>query len=721
MYFTGRYRAREQLTGWITDPDRENGLYVVTGGPGSGKSALIAWLLALGDPRLRDRLTGPAPAVASPAGTDRAEAGADGPVTPPVGWASAAVRASGLRLDEITARLAAGLAVPARTPGELVSALADRPAGVLVVDAVDEAADDPLGGIRDLLVPLAEDAGARVLVGSRRGQGGRLLRAFGSAAITLDLDDPALFLVDDLVRYAARSLRLDGALRAASPYRADPEATARVAAAIAAVARPSFLITGLAARARAGDRAVIDTSVAGWEQREAFPNTVGAAMDDYLQRLPDPPRAAELLVPVAYARGAGLPRDGLWADLADAYSGRPVPPAELDRLLDSAAAYLLEVTGAGEEPVVRLFHQALTEHVRGLAAAARVDATFTDVLTRRWAEAGGWLRADRYTRRHLAAHAAGAGRLDALLEEPGFLATAQPEDLVAVLPAVTSGHGRHIASIYRRYAHALRGLDPVGRASQLEFAARQAGDAELAGRFAGLPVRLPWRALWARWELGADHIVADARHELGVQAVAVATLRDGTPVVVSGGHDGSFQVCHLDTGVALGPPVPVRPGPVSSLAVGRRRDGTPVVVTGGAGSVMVKGGVEACVWDLQIRGRSRRAAARPPDPAIGGHRSAPRRHAGAGQRRRRPGTAGLRPRAPALPSTPRWTATTTISLPWRPERCPAGPRSRSARARPGRSGAGTSSPGWRSSRCCALTSAASTRSRSAREPTAPRW
>ena len=78
-----------------------------------------------------------------------------------------------------------------------------------------------------------------------------------------------------------------------------------------------------------------------------------------------------------------------------------------------------------------------------------------------------------------------------------------------------------------------------------------------------------------------------------------ATLRDGTPVVVSGGHDGSFQVCHLDTGVALGPPVPVRPGPVSSLAVGRRRDGTPVVVTGGAGSVMVKGGVEACVWDLQ--------------------------------------------------------------------------------------------------------------------------
>ena len=50
VYFTGRYRAREQLTGWITDPDRENGLYVVTGGPGSGKSALIAWLLALGDP-----------------------------------------------------------------------------------------------------------------------------------------------------------------------------------------------------------------------------------------------------------------------------------------------------------------------------------------------------------------------------------------------------------------------------------------------------------------------------------------------------------------------------------------------------------------------------------------------------------------------------------------------------------------------------------------------
>jgi hypothetical protein len=91
-----------------------------------------------------------------------------------------------------------------------------------------------------------------------------------------------------------------------------------------------------------------------------------------------------------------VPRVGLWADLAGAYSGRPASPAELDRLLDSASAYLLESACAEGGPVVSLFHQALVEHVRSLATPERVEAAFTDVLTRRAAQTGGWLSAQTW-------------------------------------------------------------------------------------------------------------------------------------------------------------------------------------------------------------------------------------------------------------------------------------------------------------------------------------
>jgi WD40 repeat protein len=596
VYFTGRHRALERVAGWIGATG--NGSCVVTGDPGSGKSALIARLLALGDPQLRDELTGTGLTGTGLTGTGLAGTGPASPATPPVGWASVGARVTGLRLGELADRLAAGLAVPATTPGELVQAVADRPGALLVLDAVDEAADDPARIIRELLLPLVDDAGARVLAGCRRGKDRRLLRAFGSAATVFDLDEPEYFDIGDLVSYSARSLRLDGAVRAVSPYRDEPEVTEQVAAAIATAVRPSFLVAGLAARARAGDRAVIDTSVTGWERRQNFPGTAAAAMDEYVHRLPDPQRAIELLVPVAYARGTGLPKDGLWADLAGAYSGRPVSPAELDRLLDSSAAYLLESASAGGELLVSLFHQALVDYVRSLAAPERADAVFTDVLARRAAQAGGWSAADRYTRRHLAAHAAGAGLLGALIEEPGFLVAAEPGDLLPALPCVTSERGRHIASVYRRYVHVLRGLGDGDRASQLELAARQARDTELADRFAALPAGQTWRALWARWNQGADHIVAGAHHELGVGAVAVGTLRDGTPVVVSGGHDGTLQICDLESGISVHEPLRVHPGPVDSVAVGRRRDGTPVLATGGTGTIHLQGGARVRIWDL---------------------------------------------------------------------------------------------------------------------------
>ena len=560
-YFTGRRTAREQLVAWAADPAR-SGIRVVTGGPGSGKSALIAHLLMLGDPWLRSQLASGSTGLA-----------AEEVATVPPGWASVGVRATGLDRAGVAAKLAAGLSIPATDPDDLLAALAERGENAtitLVVDALDEAVS-PLEAdriARMLLVPLAADANVAVLVGIRRGRDDGL-RLFGPRALIIDLDSPEFFDLDDLVSYAAASLRLDHDPAATRPYRDAPAATAAGAAAIAAAAAPSFLVTGLAARARAEDPAVIDTAGSDWRSDQRFPAAVDTAMRDYLERVPN----QELLVPLAFARPPGLPRDTLWPAFAAAYCGRPVGIAELDALLHSPAAYLIETTAGNTGPVVSLFHQALIDSVRNQTREPAVEAAFTDVMTSRAAEAGGWAHADDYTRRHLATHAAAAGRLDQLIVDPEFLLAAEPAGLMSASRSLTSEEGRLAGTAYRFAHHRLELASAGDRRSYLELAARVAGAAALAGRIAELPGTVAWEPIWAT-RRGLRTILT--RHQHFAFALAVGTV-NGETVALTGGPDGLVRAIELGTLTALGTAtanvgkaVMARPGqPVGAVALCR--------------------------------------------------------------------------------------------------------------------------------------------------------
>jgi len=66
-----------------------------------------------------------------------------------------------------------------------------------------------------------------------------------------------------------------------------------------------------------------------------------------------------------------------------------------------------------------------------------------------------------------------------------------------------------------------------------------------------------------------------------VAAVAVGALPDGTPVIVSGGHDGTVGVWRLADGAPVGEPLTGHTGTVLAVAVGALPDGTPVIVSGG--------------------------------------------------------------------------------------------------------------------------------------------
>jgi WD40 repeat protein len=558
-YFTGRHRARQEVLAWAGDLGRRPGIRVVTGGPGSGKSALIAHLLMLSDPWLRSKLR-------------EQEQLAGDIAAVPAGWVSVAVRATGLDRAGVTAKLADGLSVPAIDPDTFLSALNERmprPTGTVVIDGLDEA-ESPAEAeriARALLVPMAADAHLPVLVGTRRGYNDRLVRAFGSRAVVCDLDDPAYFELDDLVRYALASLRLDHDRGSDSPYRGHPSADL-IARAIASAAGASFLVAGLSARALADDLVVIDTTVPDWQARRYFPDSVEAAMEEYLRHVPN----RELLVPLAYARPPGLPHV-LWPELAAAYTRRAVGNAELDAFRHSAGAYLIEPTGSGSQPTVGLFHQALTDYVRGQAREQAVEADFVQVLTDRARNAGGWEHSDEYTRHNLATHAAAAGRLDELVVDPGFLLAAEPRPLVSALHSLGT-EGWLAVATYRHARHHMERASAADRHAYLELSARLAGATALADRAGMFATRARWRPVWA---IGSPPRQILAHHQHFVFALAVGDV-DAEAVALSGGPDGLVRATELataeqlgDTVVDGGRAVMNRPGvPVSGVAFGQR-------------------------------------------------------------------------------------------------------------------------------------------------------
>ena len=307
-----------------------------------------------------------------------------------------------------------------------------------MVDAVDESAD-PGSLLRELLVPLAH-SGARVAVAGLR----RRVRLQPSEAVWVDLDQPPFRDEQALVEYVRRRLAGGGVYP-------DEDEARLVAAAVGQAADGLFLVAEVVARTLA--RSPVDTSVPGWEAR--LPRDATEAFAEYLERFDDQRRRVlALLHPLALARGDGLDLDPgtLWLTAADALRPRDLAPFvqdDLYRARRQADDYLL-ATGEGES--VRLFHEALAEAVRVLAARERLEQQgveetaqsvgaeieraalkFLDsmlaLLPAADAPAAAYQHLAPYLFEQLPAHLADAGRAAELLQRPGFLLVAEQEQL----------------------------------------------------------------------------------------------------------------------------------------------------------------------------------------------------------------------------------------------------------------------------------------------------
>ncbi|MDI6102353.1 hypothetical protein QLQ12_27415 [Actinoplanes sp. NEAU-A12] len=535
-YFEGRERQLAEIASWLRTA--RSGMLVVTGPPGSGKSALLGQAVALSQPGFVDVMT--ANELIGPV-SDEAR--------PPADVFDTALLLTGLTAADAIGRIAADLrlgAVPAAlaTVGAQLRWLTAALSGVratLLFDALDEA-QQPIVLAGRILPALAAVPGVRVIVGTRRSTlegpdlpppvSDDLLEALGRpTTVEVPRDTEAVR------RYVRRRV---GSLTAATPEAAD-----RIAAAIAArrqhflyarlavhevAARPDLLFPGssamLAELLNGGHRGLFAAAVKRMSQRDlAYP---------------------VLLRALSLGLGRGLPiRDGIWELVASALpGGETVEDAAISGLLRDAAPYLMVDVEAGQS-VYRLAHRTFQEHLLNW------PGTDMTVLHRRilgvLLSAGGL---NPYVVHHLAGHAAqvGTAAWGLLAWRPDVLDELDPAGVVAAVaglgdpqlpPAVAAVHTARgdLITADRSLRRVLRHLAMARTRAVSDFRGESARP--------GL-----WCLRWANLTPYPRHGILHG-HDGTVRAITALTVAGGRPLLVSGGSDHTVRLWNPATGVEL--------------------------------------------------------------------------------------------------------------------------------------------------------------------------
>ncbi|MFD7732628.1 ATP-binding protein, partial [Kitasatospora phosalacinea] len=506
--FTGRSADLAAVADWCDDPDAPPVL-VVTGPPGTGKSALLGEVLR------RSRQDG-----------DPGHAGTD---VRAVLLLTGSTRADVLR--QLTRILDADADAgdrpaepdgPERDPLEpLRRALAPPPApagrtapALVLADALDEARE-PVQ-VASLLRELTDSGEVRLLVGTRtspydaQGSGARIdLRAalggdIGRARVLDLVADPeaaAAYASRGVERVLRAHYGADGAGQRQEAVRTVHEEVGRhvregswqflqVALAVGEIEqRPHLLDPGSAAADALGRLLTSDRS-----------GLFGAAVARITEGLPE---AEPLLRALALAQGRGLPRaDGVWAHAASGVAGLPQPltDEQLSLFLGRAAAYVL-LDGEDQRSVYRMAHRTYTEQLLADSTREHRLGMLVSLLDLAEQQCAGGGPISPHLETRLAQYAADCGSsgwaelarrtgvldrlpvagLSALAIAPGRDGAATPADLpVEVLGTVAS-------------AHLIRSAAPADRPGL-----RQLGGLRAAGRLHPAGAGASWEVCWGR-------------------------------------------------------------------------------------------------------------------------------------------------------------------------------------------------------------------------------
>lgn len=471
-FFVGRERTLASIVEWLRAG--EPGLCVVTGPPGSGKSAIVGRIVSLSAGTERQRILNQDPV---PASLDPGENAVD-----------LQLHARGMTLDTAAEELLRQLGMEKEGGHFALLAEARRrhEAGkplVVAIDGLDEARAFSAVLATELLAILAGHA--LVLVGTRDVAGANaepLLKLLGPAALTIDIGQEGDATRADIQQYVQR--RLQGI-----DPRMDPTAIADELTRIAdAPSDASFLLARLVT-SQLRERPV-DTSSEGWQQHVA--SSVEMALDHDLDVAvldvgghPHPTAAREILRALALAHGSGFPADDVWPTVASrlSRSGTTYDREDVYRCLALFGRHVI-AGNEGDQPVYRLAHQHLVDYLAGRRSAggdpasdenrrliASAIAALYDSVLDRGTPPRGHTYLWRYAWRHMAeAGADGLPLLEALVarDRDAFL-----PDLAAGLEllaegAITRGDVDTTITLQERIVEIRRELaDPMRLATSL--------------------------------------------------------------------------------------------------------------------------------------------------------------------------------------------------------------------------------------------------------------
>ena len=586
--FTGRHRALADITRWLETSAHAKPL-IVTGDPGSGKTAILGLLASLADARRRPTVP---------------RDGLSGNAIPGEDAIDVAIYAGNLTTGQSLAGLAAAADIdeinpdPAELGRSLTRLLTglrsrDRPL-VAMIDALDESTD-PQHLAEQVLRPLIDRGRGviRLLLGTRRQVCEHLGRGWRERCDVIDLDGTVYADPIALAAYVRRiltgSIPGTAPLADGSPFADCPQTVlAEVTAAIAEAAGHSFFVARIVASTQASQPVVPNLADPAW--RGGLPKEAGPAMRRDLEtRLGDQSaKAVDLLRPLAYAQGSGLPWEDIWARLANALvPGQQYNNEDLVELAGHAGSFIVESGAIAGRSLYRLYHRSLAEDLTADRDQRADHFAITKALTagvpRRANGRPDWQASHPYIRANLATHAARGGSIDALVQDPGFLLGADPPQLLAALHATKSRTAGRAADAYRNALPALRRHPAAEHAAYLCLAARCSRADDLANRIEADDLNSTWRARWASWQPQRPH-QRSTGHDGGVYAVAVGELA-GRSIIISGSSDATVRTWDLTTGTSIGSPISGHDGPVNAVAVGEL-EGQPVIISGSADGTM---------------------------------------------------------------------------------------------------------------------------------------
>lgn len=555
-YFNGRSRALRRIKGWIASGEGDTRSLVVTGRPGSGKSAILGNIVLnelVGRPR-EAQVSDETLTKRGPRGLGSADE-----------VAFVAVNAKNMKHESLASAVARQAGLESKDATELLTKLAARETPLtLVIDSLDESSE-PSTIEKKILEPMTSCRMIHLVVGSRVLGGNRVPLSQFSEVI--DIDSPEYFSSDEMEEYCfGRLTTMPGSFFASASLYASAR---KLAKRIAERSKGSYLYASLTTRQCALNEAcAISGEVESGEGE--IPKDVTEAFRAEMQRMPQAGAGLDLylMAALAFAGGKGLPQKNVWMNIASVIGKREFSNTDIQKFKDRAAHLIIQETEDGET-VYRLFHEAFAAYIRDetknyvreyYEEVLNIHTCFVRGLQRVLARRGDgdidWKSVNEpYALRSFAYHASECGELGRWMRDAGFLLSVKPQYVLPYIDRCRAEHAETIAA----YQMALRWVWHGSRESAmayLEMAARQCRSDTLLSSFKWLDYKAVWRARWAHWSgaypghkvfefnevVTALYGTVDEKHRL----LAVVGMKDGG-VCVCNTNDASVVMEYAPT------------------------------------------------------------------------------------------------------------------------------------------------------------------------------